>query len=131
MHTQFEDLKKRKRNDVMRDGEIYRVPLHLMDGVPREMAEATNAALADANLGVIDTRANQPHCAPQSDADRERRQQLYADAEQRLTERWKNPTPLAADVAKPTAPQPTGDATQDAYQRYDAAIQRRYLAGKA
>jgi hypothetical protein len=128
MHTQFEDLKKRKRNDdVLRDGEVYRVPLFMMDGVPREMAEVTDAALAEAKLGVIDTSTNQPHYfATQTDAARERRQQLYVNAEAKLCDRWKNPSPLAVDVTKPAAPKPTGDAQQDAYQRYDANISERW-----
>jgi hypothetical protein len=126
MHIGTVDTKHLKWRKV-RDGvEVLSVPLMVMDGAPREMAEAADAAIAETNFGVIDTSNHQPHFAPQTDADRERRQQLYADADQRLTSRWKNPSPLAADVAKPAAPQPSGDAQQDAYDRYDQRISERW-----
>jgi hypothetical protein len=90
------------------------------------MARVADAAIAETSLGVIDTSNHQPHFAAQTDDDRERRQQLYADADERLTSRWKSPSPLAADVVKPAAPKPTGDATEDAYQRYDQRITERW-----
>jgi hypothetical protein len=126
MHLGTADTKNLKWRKV-RDGvEVLTIPMVMMDGAPREMAEAANSAIAETSLGVIDTSANQPHFAPQTDADRERRQQLYADADERLTSRWKSPSPLAADVVKPAAPKPTGDVQQDAYDRYDQRISERW-----
>jgi hypothetical protein len=126
MHIGTVDTKHLKWRKV-RDGvEVLSVPLMTMDGAPREMARVADAAIAETSLGVIDTSNHQPHFAAQTDDDRERRQQLYADADERLTSRWKSPSPLAADVVKPAAPKPTGDATEDAYQRYDQRITERW-----
>lgn len=122
MQLETEDTKRMRRkrnNDVLKDGEVYRVPIMLLDGVSKVVAESLGAM----DMNVDD---NRPHFASQTDADRKRRQQLYVDAEQRLCDRWKHPTPLAADVVKPAASQPTGDAKQDAYDNYDRHISERW-----
>lgn len=75
-----------KRKQVLSDGEIMRVDLMLMDGkTVKEPPPPFHHA---------DRR---PREAPMTDAERERRQQMYADADARLSNAWRTPPATEGD----------------------------------
>lgn len=109
----LEDDRKKK---IAKDGEKITVPLALMDGAPTELHRICNRALHDANLSPV---MHRPGFVQLSDAEKTSRERLYRDHDEKLTERWKNPT-QAADHS--SAVQAVGERRPNAYQRYQERI---------
>lgn len=82
---------------TVKDRESIRFNLQFMDAMP-----------------VFDGAGHRPGAVSLTDAERDRRAQMYADNKARISDAWKNAPPLAADVAP--APIKTGDALEDAYE---------------
>ena len=68
---------------------------------------------------VVDAAGHRPGYARLSDAERERRDSLYRDHDEKLSARWRSP-PATASATE--IRQSTGDARLDAYARYQQHI---------
>lgn len=94
---------------TVKDGSVVRVPMHMMDGAP-----------------VFDGAGHRPGSVSLTDSERERRADIHDAHKARISDQWRNPSPLAPDVAR--APIKTGDATEDAYARRNAALENAWSA---
>lgn len=117
-----------EKDGVLKDGQSIRVRMTVMDA---EVA----AALADKFVG--DHSSNRPHAAMLSDAQKAAAIERHTAADKKLSEAWRNPTPLYI----PTIDQvngeailevhrrvPSSDMTADALDALQADNQRRYNA---
>lgn len=67
---------------------------------------------------------HRPGSLPMSDADRTRKATLYDKHDKEISERWKNPPPVAAAPSEVSldSPRPIGDARATAYAAYEQRI---------
>lgn len=93
---EIEDEEKRRR--VLRDGEVLRVPTLLMDSAQRAVAAETSAAMA---------QDHRPHFGRLATDEAARRDKMYADADKRLSDRWRAPQ---TNDAQPVATYATYDS---------------------
>jgi hypothetical protein len=100
---------------IARDGEIIRVSMFAMDSTQRQVA---------ACFPLADGVKHQPGYAQLSDAELDARQAMYDRADQKLSERWKNPPALAGVTASKPATPPGDQPT--AYDAYDRRITERW-----
>ena len=91
----------RKKNyddddEMVRDGGVVRVPLHLMDARQRAVFDAygrmtADASVRDARRFTFDADDHRPHYASVPDAVRRARNQTYDSYVRRLQDAWKSP----------------------------------------
>lgn len=86
---------------ALKDGEVYRRPLLLMDATP-----------------PIDVAAPRSHAGIVSDDQAAARDKLYDSRDRTLADAWRAPTSAFA----PAAAAPVLDAKADIYDRHDAAL---------
>ena len=114
---------------VLRDGQVSSFPLMLMDSLQREVAASAFAASAV----VFDAANHRPHYAPITDAERQKRRTLIDEADKALSDRWKHPPSLHAEVTKPvkvTQPSPTTDMAA-LYADRDKKLSERWKGATA
>jgi hypothetical protein len=100
-------------DDILRDGERFRVPLEAMDGVQRAVAGAQHA-LHD---GMGNPAGYKPGYVFSDDQDAlARSEEAYCAYNERVTAAWRQEKPSPQD--KPSAPETTGDALADARAQY-------------
>ena len=90
---------------VLKDGQVLRVPLSFMDSAQREVAAASTAVLMN---------DHRPHFGRLTAADAQRRDDMYRDADQRLSRRWRGSAEAAASI--------------NVHQTYDEQISNRWRA---
>ena len=108
--THIDRTRAEDEGDVARDGETVTVRMPMMDGLQHAVA-------GDAVL--IDTAGHRPGYVQLSDAERERRDSLYREHDEKLSERWRTRPPAASATA---ARHSTGDARAHAYARYQQHV---------
>jgi hypothetical protein len=108
-----EDQKKK----ILRDGEVYRVPILVMDSQQR--------AVAASQPGTVGHR---PGSLPITDADRAARVARQAAADAKLCDRWKHPPATQVTTAPP--PAPTTDVAA-LYAKRDKALSEAWKGGAA
>lgn len=100
---------------VVRDGRKISVAAYMMD--------SKQAPAADA----VQPLRGQPGFATITDADKDRRTKLYADADKKLSERWKNPsTPAPATPSKAAATQTPATDMAALYDKRDRELENRW-----
>ena len=107
--TKLNELEDDK--DVLKDGQSMRVPMFMMDSLSRVVVADTAS-----------TVGHKPGSLPITDADRASREEIYARRDQKMTDAWKNPSPLDPSQSKKAiTPAPSADryAARDA--RLEAA----------
>ena len=107
-----DEVKKRKRKDIAEDGETVRCPMVLMDGAARDFA-ATVRHILRPEVPLM----HRTGFVQFSDAEKSRREKLYRDHDQSLSDRWKNLT-----MSPSEAVETIGDERLNAYQRYQKRI---------
>lgn len=107
----------------LRDGEVLRVPYLLMDGAPPDIAAITRAALSDSQAQP--TGMHRPGAAVLTDADRDARESARDQRKAKLSDAWRNPSPVAAHIEKHAPTTPTGDAAA----RRDARLRDAWRGG--
>lgn len=117
------------QDDVIKDGQMLRVPIFMMDSQQRMIAEGVEQLLKSGTLSDEQRAAfvelpssrvlHAPGSLPMSDADRASREELYLRRDKRLTDAWKNAPPLDPAQAKIAITPP---ASTDIYERRDARL---------
>lgn len=96
---------------TLKDGQSMRVPMFLMDSLSRVVVADT-----------APTVGHKPSSLAITDTERTRREEMYARRDQKMTDAWKNPSPLdPSQTKKAVTPAPSADryAARDA--RLEAA----------
>jgi len=110
---------------IMKDGERYRIPIHLMDSLQRSV-------VADASKRTATAR-HSPGSVALTGADRQTRATMYQAADAKLSSRWKNPPALdAPQPVKDVRPTPAPATDMAArYQAVDKKLTERWRNGGA
>ncbi|MDP2410072.1 MAG: hypothetical protein Q8M26_07280 [Pseudolabrys sp.] len=95
---------------IVKDGEVLRTPMLVMDRYRREAAPKP----------ALDAAAHRPGSRAITDADREKRIALYDGHAKKQSERWRQPAAVA-----PTKPSATTNAA-DHYDAYDRRTADRW-----
>lgn len=106
---------------IAKDGETITVPFMMMDGQQKEVRQLIDSK----TLPALNTR---PGFAQMPAGDAERRHKMYADADKKLSERWKNPPAATQDAAAKPAPIKQGMAAL--YDRRDKALSERWRGAR-
>ena len=121
---------------VLRDGEVLRTPMRLMDSVQRSIHADKLQTDAAQSFGLNDSAAlHRPGYRFTVDAAvLNAKEQAYRDVDRAQTNAWRSNDAEASDVRKANdreipLRQITGDAREDAYAAYDENISN-YWRGK-
>jgi len=106
-------------DQVLKDGQTLRVPQFMMDGT--STLDKLQQVIIAAQRAAATLHA--PGSLPTTDADRERRAELYQKRDKRLVDAWKNPPPL--DPAQ-TVRTSTPASSADRYAARDARLEQAW-----
>ncbi len=91
---------------IVKDGEVLRVPMTLMDGMRAEQ-RATMMLADQITRNVQPSPSSSQRTMPLSDAERDRREKLYDDKDKKLSDAWRDPPAIdPAQVAKASVSSP-------------------------
>jgi hypothetical protein len=119
MKKQLEKDDAADDDGILKDGEMMRTPLVMMDALQRRIAGA--APTFDVALCQPGPRFSTD--AHERNAIERNRQKLYGEAERRLCDAWRSPAAIVADQQRAAeAPLVVGDARANAYAAYEKRI---------
>ncbi|MBB5053318.1 hypothetical protein HNQ36_003309 [Afipia massiliensis] len=91
---------------TVKDRESIRFSMQFMDAMP-----------------IFDSAGHRPGAVSLTDAERDRRAQMYMDQKARLSSAWQHTPPTAPAVSEPRN---TSDAAADAYDRRSVALENAW-----
>jgi hypothetical protein len=97
--------------DVLRDGQVLRVPTHLMDSLQRSVASARDGTVFDASL-------HRPGFRAAGQASDDARTRAYDEMCRDMADAWKSDAQRIADTARAAEPPLCEDARENAYLKY-------------
>lgn len=104
--------KLEEEDSVIKDGQTLRVSMFMMDSLARVVVADTAS-----------TVGHKPGSLPITDADRASREEIYARRDQKMTDAWKNPSPLdPSQTKKAITPAPSADR----YAARDARLEQAW-----
>lgn len=115
-HISDEENEKERKSRIVKDGEVLRVPLMLMDSMSAEQRAAMTLADQITRTAQPSSPSSQ-RTVPISDADRDRREALLEKRDKKLQDAWRDPAPVLG-VVPPKQQSAAPLLTEDSAARY-------------